>query len=263
MPHADDLPMTLPSPKPALAVVALAIVIGGVVGSTDSTASTSTCEPFAAVTVAGGRAIVQQNVWNSSRRQCMRIDGTSWRITRARFANPTDGPPASYPSIFRGCHWARCTDVDPLPIRVGDLAVATSTWRTSCPRRGAYNVAYDLWTNSTPTTDTAPDGSEIMIWLSWRGRVQPAGSLVARTRIDRVRWEVWRTRMSGWSYVAYRRLQRTRSAHGLNLRAFVRDSVQRWITDPDWHLIAVEAGFEIWRGGRGLSTSAFRARLAD
>lgn len=63
----------------------------------------------------------------------------------------TDGPPASYPSVFRGCHWGQCTDVDPLPIRVGDLVVATSTWRTSGPRRGAYNVAYDLWTNSTPT----------------------------------------------------------------------------------------------------------------
>jgi cellulose 1,4-beta-cellobiosidase len=255
--------MTLESLRAARAVVLLAVVVGTVVGSTNSTASTSTCEPFASVTVAGGRAIVQQNVWNSSQRQCMWIDGTSWRITRARFAKPTDGPPASYPSIFRGCHWGRCTDVDPLPIRVGGLAVATSTWRTCGPRRGAYNVAYDLWTNSTPTTAAAPDGSEIMIWLSWRGGVQPAGSLVARTRIDRVRWEVWTTRMSGWNYVAYRRVQRTRSVRGLNLRAFVRDSVRREITDPDWHIIAVEAGFEIWRGGRGLSTSEFRAHLAD
>jgi hypothetical protein len=69
--------------------------------------------------------------------------------------------------------------------------------------------------------------------------------------------------MSGWNYVAYRRVQRTRSVRGLNLRAFVRDSVRREITDPDWHIIAVEAGFEIWRGGRGLSTSDFRAHLAD
>jgi hypothetical protein len=56
---------------------------------------------------------------------------------------------------------------------------------------------------------------------------------------------------------------RTKSVRGLNVRAFVRDSVSRGITDPDWHLIAVDAGFEIWRGVRGLSTSTLRGRLED
>src|SRR5437016_1803357 len=64
--------------------------------------------PFGRVPVAGGRYIVQQNEWNSNERQCIRVSGTRWTITVADFHTATDGPPATYPSIYTGCHWGTC-----------------------------------------------------------------------------------------------------------------------------------------------------------
>ena len=224
-----------------------------------------TCDPFGTVTVANGRFIVQQNEWNSSARQCMRVEGRSWRITRASFDLPTGGPPAAFPSIFSGCHWGTCTRRGPLPIRVDELDRMRSTWMTDLPSEGAFNLAYDIWTNSSASTVGQPDGSEVMIWLARRGRVRPAGSVVGRVRIGGTAWEVWTSRMPSWNYVAYVRRRGTRAVEDLNLRAFVRDSVRRGSTAPSWYVIAVEAGFEVWRGGRGLSTLGFRlaAEAAD
>ena len=224
-----------------------------------------TCDPFGTVTVADRRFIVQQNEWNSSVRQCIRVEGRAWRITRASFDLPTGGPPATYPSIFSGCHWGTCTRRGPLPIRVSELARMRSTWRTDLPSEGAFNVAYDIWTNSSTSTVGQPDGSEVMIWLAKRGGVRPAGSVVGRIRIGGTAWDVWSARMPSWNYVAYVRRRGRRAVEDLNLRAFVRDSVRRGATAPSWYVIAVEAGFEVWQGGQGLATRDFRfgAEAAD
>lgn len=48
----------------------------------------TTCEPFATVPVADGRFIVQQNEWNSTLTQCIRVEGTAWRIASASFDLP-------------------------------------------------------------------------------------------------------------------------------------------------------------------------------
>jgi Glycosyl hydrolase family 12 len=82
--------------------------------------------------------------------------------------------------------------VEELPIRIRSLAIAHSSWRTKRARSGAYDVAFDLWTNSSRSTRGEPDGSEIMIWLSSRGRVQPAGTKVAAVRLAGARWQVWK-----------------------------------------------------------------------
>jgi hypothetical protein len=231
------------------------------IAGTSAAQTARTCEPFGTIAVADGRYIVQQNEWNSAERQCMTVDGTSWRITRASFDLPTDGPPASYPSVFRGCHWGTCTDGRALPVAVRALARATSTWRTHVVRSGAYDVAYDLWTNSSPATGGQPDGSEIMIWLRARGGVRPAGSRAGSVRLDGARWDVWTAPMAGWDYVAYVRRRPRQSVSRLDIGAFVRDRVHRSVTDPSWYLIGIEAGFEIWRGGRGLSTTSFSASV--
>jgi hypothetical protein len=242
-------------------VLCLAVIPGAAGASGPSAETVRTCDPFGTVPVDDGRYLVQQNEWNSTERQCMRVSGRSWTITRASFDLATEGSPASYPSVFRGCHWGNCTSGAPLPIRVGDIAVATSSWRTSLTRSGAYDVAYDLWTDTAPSTSGQPDGSEIMIWLNDRGDVRPAGSVVGRVRIANARWTVWTTRMASWNYVAYRRARPTDSASALDLAAFLRDSVERGLTEPSWYLIAAEAGFEIWRGGRGLATRSFAVHV--
>ncbi len=221
-----------------------------------------TCATFGTVSVAHGTYVVQQNEWNSHHTQCIRVSGTSWTLTVADFRKPTNGPPATYPSIYKGCHWGLCSEDSGFPIRVGKLTSARSSWSTSRVSAGAYNVAYDIWTNRTPSTTDQPNGSEIMIWLSSRGGVQPAGSKVATVQLSRARWEVWTARMSGSNYIAYRRVTRTGSVHDLHVGAFIRDSVRRGSTRNRWYVIDAEAGFEIWRGGAGLGTNSFALRAA-
>ena len=63
--------------------------------------------------------------------------------------------------------------------------------------------------------------------------------------------------MSGWNYIAYRRVTPTASVTNLNIKAFIDDSVTRGSTDPSWYLIDAEAGFEIWKGGMGLGETSF------
>lgn len=43
----------------------------------------------------------------------------------------------------------------------------------------------------------------------------------------------------------------------LDLGDITRDAVSRGVISPSWYLIDVEAGFELWRGGAGLSTRSF------
>ena len=87
--------------------------------------------------------------------------------------------------------------------------------------------------------------------------MQPAGSRFATVRIGGASWQVWATRMSGWNYVAYRRTRGTASVRALNIRAFLNDSVARGSTKAGWYLIGDQAGFEIWKGGKGLGTRSF------
>lgn len=137
----------------------------------------------------------------------------------------------------------------------------TSDWSVTLPGSGTYNAAYDLWYNTTPSATGAPDGAEMMIWLDHRGPVQPAGTRVASgVPIAGAAWDVWTTRMD-WRYIAYVRTSGTASVDDLDLRAFTRDAVARGAVEEDWHLIGVEAGFEIWQGGAGLRTDAFSVEV--
>lgn len=89
------------------------------------------------------------------------MDATTgaWKLTEANSSLTTAGPPATYPSSYKGCHWGACTASSGLPIRVSELGSARSTFDTTQVASGAWNAAYDLWFNSTPTADdsrTAP-----------------------------------------------------------------------------------------------------------
>src|SRR6266480_7371825 len=115
-------------------------------------AATTTCAQFGTVSIDGNQYIYQQNEWNSSLGQCASVDASTgaWSLTQASFNLPTNGAPATYPSVFRGCHWGSCTTGSGLPIQVSALGSATSSWSTTQVASGAYNVSYDLWTNLTP-----------------------------------------------------------------------------------------------------------------
>ena len=70
----------------------------------------STCSQFGTVSISGGQYIYQQNEWNSSATQCAIVNGVGFTLTTANFNLPTNGAPATYPSVFRGCHWGNWPD---------------------------------------------------------------------------------------------------------------------------------------------------------
>lgn len=218
-------------------------------------AATSTCSGSA--TIPAGAYIIQANEWNSSAQQCITYTGgTAWSVSTANF-NLSGGAPATYPSIYMGCHWGLCTSNSNFPIQMSNLGSATTSWSTTQPSSGAYDVSYDIWFNSTPTTSGQPDGTEVMIWLNSRGGVQPFGSQTGTSNADGMNWNVWTGQQTSWKIISYVLNPGTTSVSNLNLKALFQDAVSRGSINPSNYLIDVEAGFEIWQGGQGLGTNSY------
>jgi cellulose 1,4-beta-cellobiosidase len=240
----------------ALAVAALAAVLLPLGAAQSASAATSTCDPQGTITA--GDYTIQANEWNSTLQQCIGYSGgTAWSVNTANFNLGTNGAPATYPSIFKGCHWGDCTPNSGLPIQVSRLGSATSSWSTVQPASGAYDVAYDLWINSTPTTKGQPDGTEIMIWLNSRGGVQPFGAKTGTSSAAGHSWDVWTGQQTSWKIISYVLQGGGTSFSNLDVKALIDDAVSRGSVNPSHYLIDAEAGFEIWQGGQGLATNSF------
>jgi hypothetical protein len=218
----------------------------------------STCDGDAAFPVSNGEYTVQANEWNSTATQCISSDGNAdFSVDTANFGLTTSGAPATYPSIYKGCHWGACSTGSGLPIQVSKLASATSSWDTTQVGSGAYDVAYDLWINSTPTTTGQPDGTEIMIWLNSRGGVQPFGGKTGTSTAAGHNWDVWTGQQTSWKIISYVLQGGGTSFTNLDVKALIDDATQRGSVNANHYLIDAEAGFEIWQGGQGLATKSF------
>jgi hypothetical protein len=218
----------------------------------------STCTPWGTISIQKSAYIYQQNEWNSTRLQCARVDGAGFTLTRASFDLP-NGVPATYPSIYVGCHWGRCSDpaFSHLPIQASHLATATTSVDTEeVTGEDNFDVAYDIWFNQTPATSGQPDGTEVMIWINHSGFPHPVGS-VTTVSIDGATWNVYQSVNPTWNMVSYVRDPGTSSVAGLDLKPFFADAIARGKLKPSWYLIAVEMGFEVWTGGQGLAIRKF------
>jgi hypothetical protein len=222
----------------------------------------STCSNYGTVSIDSGAYIFQNNEWNSSLEQCATVSGTGFTLTTANFDQATNGAPATYPSIFRGCHWGNCTSSDPFPIEENNIASASTSVNITQPSGYNNDAAYDIWFNQTSTTSGQPNGTEIMIWINHQGSIQPFGSQTATETIDGTTWEVWTGRESSWNIVSYVRETPVTSVSNLNLLPFFSDAVSRGSLEPSWWLIDVEYGFEIWTGGQGLAVSGYSVSAA-
>ncbi len=145
-----------------------------------------------------------------------------------------------------------------MPKQVGTILNVNSSWITSQPKTGIYDVSYDIWFNKTPATTGQPDGAELMIWLAYQGSVQPIGSIIAsNVSIAGGFWNIWEA-WNGTNYVVtYESVKRISSVSGFDINAFIKDATSRKYIDPTWFLIGVEGGFEIWQQGTGLMSKSF------
>jgi hypothetical protein len=222
----------------------------------------STCSPMAVIPLDSGVYNFQMNEWNSSAQECATINGTGFNITTANFNLPTNGAPATYTSLYRGCHWGTCTSSNPFPIQESNIASATTSVNLTQPSGYNNDAAYDIWFNQSSTTSGQPNGTEVMIWLNHQGSIQPFGSETATATINGVNYEVWTGNQSSWKVISYVATSPVAGVSNLNLLPFFSDAVSRGSLDPSWWLIDVEFGFEIWTGGQGLAMSNFSVSAA-
>jgi Glycosyl hydrolase family 12 len=54
----------------------------------------------------------------------------------------------------------------------------------------------------------------------------------------------------------------TTAVSSLDVGTLARDAVSRGYLSRSCYLIAIEAGFEIWRGGAGLKTDSFAVNIS-
>jgi cellulose 1,4-beta-cellobiosidase len=255
--------------RPVLvATAALLLALGGgvaaAVGSNAQAATTTLCQEQTS-SVSGGTYIVQNNEFDSGASECVTTDGNAdFTVANSSIDNATNGSPGAYPAIYQGCHWGNCSSggLTSGPIEVSDLThgAVTSSWSTTQPggSSNAYDVAYDIWINQTPTTSGQPNGTEIMVWLNHNGSVQPYGSEVASdVTIDGNEYNIWEGTQSSWDTVTFDMVNPATSVSNLDIGDLAQKSVSLGYSQSDWYLIDVEAGFELWQGGAGLATNSF------
>ncbi|HKF50647.1 MAG TPA: cellulose binding domain-containing protein [Terracidiphilus sp.] len=242
--------------------IVLAALCVGILAMPRTTAAQSSCSQFDVTPLDGGVYNFQMNEFDSSLQECATINGIGFTITTANFNNATNGSPATYTSVYRGCHWGTCTSSNPFPIEENNIASATSSVSITQPSGYNNDAAYDIWFNQTSTTSGQPNGTEIMIWLNHQGSIQPFGSQVSTVTIDGANWAVWTGNQSSWKIVSYVADTPVTSVSNLNLLPFFSDAVSRGSLQTSWWLIDVEYGFEIWTGGQNLATSNFSVSAA-
>jgi hypothetical protein len=216
-----------------------------------------TCEKYGLVQVNGGEYIIQNNCWGSDAAQCVTTSGTGFTVTTSQH---NQGSVASYPSIFKGCHWDTCT-TGWTSIKVSSLSKATYSWSVSTAGvTGTYDVAAEAWFSpSLDCTKGYNNGAEMMIWMDAKGIV-PAGSKVGNYGP----FEVWKGSMSDgvntWTYICYYRIAETSAT--IDLMGFIADSISRGFMTSSMYLHDIEAGFELMVNGQGLKLNSFTADIA-
>ncbi|MFI6152318.1 ricin-type beta-trefoil lectin domain protein [Kitasatospora sp. NPDC051170] len=214
--------------------------------------------------VDSGRYLLNPNEWNSTGGLCIgSTDGaTGFRVTRSgvgpeSLTDPDRGPGA-YPYVSTPLQGG----AGPLPIPVGNLRYATSSWHTTQVDSGVYNVSYDLWYSSSRTSCSFTESAELMIWLRGNGK-SPFGDAAGELKAGGASYRVFQApKKSSHTLITYEAATSTTSVTDLDLRAFTRDAVQRGYVPAGSYLCAVQAGFEIWEGGAGLAGDSFSFQAA-
>lgn len=216
------------------------------------------------VTGAGGRQYVIENGNFGGRPECITNRGLrpNFTVTRSG-ADSRTARVMAYPFALYGCSWKLCTPRSGLPARLRKVRRATASWSMVARAGGRWNAAFDVWFGRHRSAINAQArGAELMIWLN--ARDYPA----ARSRVIRVdhrRWYLyhWVTSHDGarWTYIQVRAVRPVSHVRALALLSIIRRVERTGLIRPSWWMLNIESGFEIWRGGRGLTTTTFAASV--
>jgi hypothetical protein len=221
---------------------------------------TNTLDGSDVISLDHGAYHLQGDEWDSSQPFSLCNDGNADFTISVSDIDNTGAAPGAYPSLYKGCHWGDCTTDSGLPVQVSTMTSTPGTITTSYDTTtvsDTWDDSYDIWYNPATSTSDNQSGLELMIWLNHRGGVQPIGSVVAsNVSIDGYTFDVWHGG-SGTGTVSYVMTSPVSSVSDLDLGPIAADAVSRGYMTDSWYLIDVEAGFETWVGGQGLTANSF------
>ncbi len=245
----------------SVVTAAAAVTVTGLAAATASSIRVS-CQRWQALHVTGtdGRPYVVRNkpsINDNDQGMCISVPdlGAAFTVTRSPGTAPSLKVRA-YPYIGTGCFEGACAPAlayqSPLP-QAGSLGNYTVSWATVTPRySGVWNSSLDLWLGPSIGVGT----SEVMIWLRyskppWWARRYPEVS------VDGAKWYVVpRATATGRHYLSFRRATPTAAAT-LRLAPFMAVAERFGAVSSSSLLWSVQAGFEIWSGGKGLAITRF------
>ena len=220
------------------------------------------CDPEA-MDVMDGEYRVSNNVWGDGDGvgdQCLNVDPDT-SFFEVSLSTHDDPGVCSYPFIFKGCHWGHCTSKDnPFTKKISEIASAPFTWVINTESAtGTWNASFEAWFDSTGSGYDY--NGELMIWIDYNGGASPGGSMVGTVDLGGHEWDVYFAEWT-WNYIAYR-INTITDSVSLDLRDFIHDAICRGYIEPDWYIHNMEAGFEIWSDGQGLTSHSYCASITE
>jgi Glycosyl hydrolase family 12 len=244
--------------------------IGGaaqlVVAGAASPARAEMCKQYDSTVV--GKYVIQNNRWNNDLPgppvQCIEAigqadSGPGFAVTKQTGSAPTNGKPASYPSIYIGCHYGNCSPGTNLPIQVKSIKQAPTSITFKYVAGATYDAAYDIWLDPA-LIKTGVNHQEIMIWLNKQGSINPVCCAVGNADIAGNSWQVWSGSNGANEVVSYVAPSAIPTM-AFNALDFIADLVKRGKITDAYYLTSIQAGFEPWQGGPGLKVEGFQARV--
>jgi Glycosyl hydrolase family 12 len=217
------------------------------------------CRPWQALRVTGtnGQHFVIRNkpsINHNGQGMCIAPRaGAAFVVTRSPGVGRSQKVRA-YPYIATGCFERACAaGGNGYMPRVSALGNYTVSWATvQPPHSGYWNASLDLWLGPRPGVGT----SEIMVWLrysgpSWWARRYPS------VWVDGAKWYlVPHATGPGRHYISFRRASPVKAA-SLRLAPFMAVAERLGDLNASAFLWCVQAGFEIFSGGKGLAITRF------
>jgi hypothetical protein len=245
----------------ALAAAALfgAVGITAFAVAGPASADTEICDQYGTSTI-GGKYVVMNNRWGTSESQCINVTSTGFAITAQAGVGSTSGSPVSYPAVYLGCHYTKCSPSSPLPKQVSAITSATSSISYTYVSGATYDASYDIWLDPTAKTDGV-NQQEVMIWFNRQGAIQPIGKAeTAKATIGGRSWEVW-TGSNGSNQVISYVAPDPIASWSFSVLDFINDVKTRGSVTSSWYLTSIQAGFEPWIEGAGLAVTDFSAAI--
>lgn len=216
----------------------------------------------------GSQYGAQSNYWNpdGGAHSLTLLSSVGFTMTQ-QGCSRTGAEPCSFPSVFIGTDFngETKTSGNGLPIQLSSInSVDTCVgWSSNgTPVSDQYNVAYDVWLAANSGATYADEF--LMVWLRTPTEYGPAGDPVQNGAYigDQV-WTVWKgpnhENKNVVSYIA----PNTRAdgqAYDFDLADFIGHALDEgYLENPNYYLISVMAGLEIWNGAQGASIDGFRA----